>query len=91
MDDVIHDPDISRSVCTRICYHVLWYLQRERIRLGVFNFSCHNRQYFPTPCPDYHWPELWKALIGLLDFLVNKLDSLLTTGGVEQLIQEVCF
>lgn len=26
----------------------------------------------------------------LLDFLANKLDSLVTTGGVEQLVQEVC-
>ncbi|KZT75029.1 hypothetical protein DAEQUDRAFT_807295 [Daedalea quercina L-15889] len=56
--------------CVRACYHVLWYLHRERIRL------------------DYHWPELWRALIGLLDFLASKLDSLITTGGVEQLIQE---
>ncbi|TFY70009.1 hypothetical protein EVJ58_g112 [Rhodofomes roseus] len=56
--------------CTRVCYHVLWYLKTERISL------------------EYHWPELWKALIGLLDFLANKLDGLITTGGVEQLIQE---
>ncbi|KAH9937283.1 uncharacterized protein B0H18DRAFT_969928 [Fomitopsis serialis] len=56
--------------CSHVCYHVLWYLQRERIRL------------------DYHWTELWRALIGLLDFLANKLDNLVTTGGVEQLIHE---
>ncbi|KAH9836940.1 uncharacterized protein C8Q71DRAFT_796412 [Rhodofomes roseus] len=56
--------------CTRVCYHVLWYLKKERISL------------------EYHWLELWKALIGLLDFLANKLDGLITTGGVERLIQE---
>ncbi|KAI0734702.1 hypothetical protein C8Q72DRAFT_770467 [Fomitopsis betulina] len=60
----------SYLVCTRICYHILWYVQRERVRL------------------DYHWSELWNALIGLLDFLVGKLDRLITTGGVEQVIQE---
>lgn len=37
---------------------------------------------------EYHWQELWKALIGLLDFLANKVDVLITTGGIEQLIQE---
>ena len=40
---------------------------------------------------DYHWQELWRALILLLDFLASKLDSLTTTGGVEQLTHEVCY
>ncbi|KAJ7446477.1 hypothetical protein B0H11DRAFT_1745875 [Mycena galericulata] len=34
---------------------------------------------------DYSWQELWSALVGLLAFLSSKLDSLTTTGGVEQL------
>ena len=76
-------------MCTRACYHILWYLQKERIRLGELCLLS-RRDVLIISCADYHWPELWKALIGLLDFLVNKLDSLLTTGGVEQLIQEVC-
>jgi hypothetical protein len=38
---------------------------------------------------DYDWAELWRAAVGLLDFLSNKLDSLMTTGGVERLAQEV--
>lgn len=42
-----------------------------------------------TASSDYHWQELWRALILLLDFLASKLDSLTTTGGVEQLTQEV--
>ena len=37
----------------------------------------------------YHWQELWRALILLLDFLASKLDSLVTTGGVKQLSEEV--
>jgi hypothetical protein len=38
---------------------------------------------------EYHWKELWNALIGLLNFLSTKLDSLTTTGGVEQVVKEV--
>ncbi|KAH9898211.1 hypothetical protein C8Q73DRAFT_834250 [Cubamyces lactineus] len=56
--------------CISATYRVLWFLQREHVRL------------------DYHWQELWRALILLLDFLASKLDSLTTTGGVEQLTQE---
>ncbi|EJF66865.1 hypothetical protein DICSQDRAFT_47463 [Dichomitus squalens LYAD-421 SS1] len=37
---------------------------------------------------EYHWQELWQALVLLLDFLANKLDSLVTTGGVEMITQE---
>ena len=38
---------------------------------------------------EYHWQELWRALVLLLDFLASKLDILLTTGGVELLVNEV--
>ncbi|KAJ7293157.1 hypothetical protein C8J57DRAFT_1268248 [Mycena rebaudengoi] len=34
---------------------------------------------------EYSWQELWNDLFGLLDFLSKRLDSLITTGGVEQL------
>jgi len=37
---------------------------------------------------EYDWVELWRAVVGLLSFLSNKLDSLITTGGVERLAQE---
>ncbi|CCM03132.1 uncharacterized protein FIBRA_05253 [Fibroporia radiculosa] len=56
--------------CTRVCYRVLFYLQKERLRL------------------EYHWQDMWTALIGLLDFLSNKLDDLITTGGVEPIVRE---
>ncbi|ETW87018.1 hypothetical protein HETIRDRAFT_166541 [Heterobasidion irregulare TC 32-1] len=65
-----HSQLIDSRTCVRICHRVLWYLQKESIRL------------------EYHWLELWKAVFGLLDFLVNKLDSLATTGGIQVLAQE---
>jgi len=43
-----------------------------------------------SPFPiEYEWREFWSAVIGLLGFLSNKLDSLVTTGGVEHLSQQV--
>ena len=74
--------------CIRTCFRILWYLQREHVRLSMCELS------FPHVCADsglaaYHWQELWRALVFLLDFLASKLDSLITTGGVEQLVQEV--
>ena len=38
---------------------------------------------------EYHWLQLWKAIIGLLDFLGGKLDELTSTVGIEELLQEV--
>ncbi|OBZ78701.1 putative glycine dehydrogenase (decarboxylating), mitochondrial [Grifola frondosa] len=58
------------GTCVRVCHQVLWYLQRERVRL------------------EYHWQEFWRAIVLLLDFVSSKLDNLITTGGVEQLVQE---
>ncbi|KAG1757162.1 hypothetical protein EDB19DRAFT_1656167 [Suillus lakei] len=58
------------TTCIWTCHRVIWYLQKERMRL------------------EYDWLELWKAVVGLLGFLSSKLDSLITTGGVERLIQE---
>lgn len=37
---------------------------------------------------EYDWLELWKAVVDLLGFLSGKLDSLMTTGGIERLVQE---
>lgn len=78
----------SCSTCIGACYRVLWYLQKEHVRLGTLGSAClvdaaHNG------CADYHWQELWRALVLLLDFLASKLESLTTTGGVQQLAQEV--
>ena len=38
---------------------------------------------------EYHWLQLWKAIIGLLDFLGGKLDELTSTVGIEELLEEV--
>jgi len=38
---------------------------------------------------EYHWREFWSAVIGLLNFLSTKVDSLVTTGGLEELLREV--
>lgn len=35
---------------------------------------------------DYHWKELWVSVLGLFSFLAGKIDTLLTTGGIGQLI-----
>ncbi|TEB38887.1 hypothetical protein FA13DRAFT_1751440 [Coprinellus micaceus] len=58
----------SYSKCVWICHRIVWYLQRERIRL------------------DYHWKELWVSVIGLFSFVATKFDTLITTGGIGQLI-----
>lgn len=39
---------------------------------------------------EYHWLQLWKAIIGLLDFLGGKLEEFSSIVGIEQLLQEVC-
>ena len=40
---------------------------------------------------EYHWEELWRVLLTLLDFLVHKLDeSRRRTKEVEDLTGEVC-
>jgi hypothetical protein len=59
----------------------------RHIRLGM-----HKRQISngcTETATEYDWAELWRAVVGLLSFLSNKLDSLITTGGVEKLAQEV--
>lgn len=58
------------TTCIWTCHRVIWYLQKERIRL------------------EYDWLELWKAVVDLLGFLSGKLDNLMTTGGIERLVQE---
>ncbi|PBL00564.1 hypothetical protein ARMGADRAFT_915677 [Armillaria gallica] len=63
--------------CIWVCHRVVFYLQKARLRLGKTT--------------EYEWKELWSAILGLLHFLAAKLDNLVTTGGVEQLIRETIF
>ncbi|KAL0579453.1 glycine decarboxylase subunit P [Marasmius crinis-equi] len=37
---------------------------------------------------DYEWKEFWTAVLSVLTFFATKLDTLFTTGGVENLIRE---
>lgn len=66
----------------------MWFLQTNHVRLGA-SISHENTDLYPQAVTEYDWQELWRSIIGLLDFLSNKLDSLVTTGGVERLAQEV--
>lgn len=59
--------------------------------------GAHSTRYFFIPSSymvvhheiEYHWLQLWKAIIGLLDFLGGKLDELTSTVGIEELLEEV--
>jgi hypothetical protein len=45
------------------------------------------------PHSDYHWAEFLKAVVGILGFVVNKNEGLITSGGLELLMRQVhaCF
>ena len=38
---------------------------------------------------EYHWEELWRAMIGLLEFLAVRVDDIKNLGRVDELVQEV--
>lgn len=38
---------------------------------------------------DYHWEELWRSLILVLDFAANQIGTLKSVAKVDELIQEV--
>ena len=38
---------------------------------------------------EYHWIEFWRAVLGLLEFLVKKVDELPSAAGIRLLIKEV--
>ena len=73
----------------RTCHRTIWFFQKEHVRPGMF--SCPRLEASINCKTDYHWLQLWKAIIGLIDFLGVKLDELLSITGVEQLLQEVCW
>lgn len=39
---------------------------------------------------DYHWDELWRALIGLLQYVTSKLALLKHIGRLAEVVQMVC-
>lgn len=62
---------------------------RQDTFVSVYTDKIWTSAGYTDVAAEYDWAELWRAVIGLLGFLSNKLDSLMTTGGVERLAQEV--
>jgi len=83
-------------ICALLDCCVLWLRHNLHKRLEVHSYLiciwvCHRTIWFLQARRirlDHEWGELWRAVVGLLGFLSNKLDSLMTTGGVERLAQE---
>ena len=38
---------------------------------------------------EYHWEELWRAVLGVLEFLAVRVDDVKNLGRVDELVQEV--
>ncbi|KAJ7631175.1 hypothetical protein FB45DRAFT_917728 [Roridomyces roridus] len=80
-------------LCALLDCCVLWLRHNLHKKLEVQSYTtciwiCYRVVWFLNKAHirlEYTWQELWSALIGLLAFLSSKLDSLTTTGGVEQL------
>lgn len=89
MDVFLESPIIYNwnRKCVWACHRIIFYLQKTRVRLGTWDdrIACVGLIFWT----DYTWKELWSALLGLLHFLSSKLENLVSTGGVEQLIIEV--
>ncbi|KAF9225457.1 hypothetical protein BS17DRAFT_599432 [Gyrodon lividus] len=83
-------------ICALLDCCILWLRHNLHKRLEVYTYTtciwtCHRVIWYLHKVRvrlDYEWLELWKAILGLLAFLVSKLDHLAATGGVERLIQE---
>jgi hypothetical protein len=74
--------------CIWICYRIVWFLQHRRLRLGKLSvLPIYFVGYLHGE--DYDWRELWNSVIGLMNFLASKIETLHTTGGVELLTSEV--
>ncbi|KAJ7207390.1 hypothetical protein B0H12DRAFT_1158810 [Mycena haematopus] len=98
-------PSRRPPLCALLDCCVLWLRHNLHKRLEVQSYMtsiwvCYRVVWFLHKAHirlEYSWQELWSALIGLLSFLSSKLDSLLTTGGVEQLARatilllDLCF
>ncbi|KZP25398.1 hypothetical protein FIBSPDRAFT_1041539 [Athelia psychrophila] len=83
-------------VCALLDCCVLWLRHNLHKRLEVHShitciWICHRTIWFLQARQmriEYDWAELWRAIIGLLAFLSNKVDSLITTGSVEKLARD---
>lgn len=90
-------PSPTRApICALLDCCVLWLRHNLHKRLEVYTFTtciwtCHRVIWYLQKARmrlEYDWLELWKAVVDLLGFLSGKLDSLVTTGGIERLVQE---
>lgn len=86
-------------LCSLLDCCVLWLRHNLHMRLEVQLYTrciwvCYRVVFYLQKARlrlEYEWKELWSAILGLLHFLATKLDNLVTTGGVEQLIRETIF
>ncbi|KAH9982834.1 hypothetical protein BGW80DRAFT_47909 [Lactifluus volemus] len=89
-------PSPRPLICAILDCCILWLRHNLHKRLEGSLYltcvrTCHRIIWFLQKehiRPEYHWLELWKAIIGVLDFLGGKLDELTSIVGTEQLLQE---
>ncbi|KAH9044540.1 hypothetical protein EDB85DRAFT_2105469 [Lactarius pseudohatsudake] len=89
-------PSPRPLICAVLDCCILWLRHNLHKRLETSLYltcvrTCHQTIWFLQKEHirlDYHWSQLWKAIIGLLDFLGGKIDELTSTTGIEQLLQE---
>ncbi|KAH9065797.1 hypothetical protein EDB87DRAFT_1593217 [Lactarius vividus] len=89
-------PSHRPLICAVLDCCILWLRHNLHKRLETSLYltcvrTCHQTIWFLQKEHirlDYHWSQLWKAIIGLLDFLGSKIDELTSTTGIEQLLQE---
>ncbi|KAH9081708.1 hypothetical protein EDB83DRAFT_2334344 [Lactarius deliciosus] len=89
-------PSPRPLICAVLDCCILWLRHNLHKRLETSLYltcvrTCHQTIWFLQKEHirlDYHWSQLWKAIIGLLDFLGGKFDELTSTTGIEQLLQE---
>lgn len=89
-------PSPRPLICAVLDCCILWLRHNLHKRLETSLYltcvrTCHRTIWFLQKehiRPDYHWSQLWKAIIGLLDFLGGKFEESTSTTGIEQLLQE---
>ncbi|KAF8167628.1 hypothetical protein B0H34DRAFT_646029 [Crassisporium funariophilum] len=90
-------PRLAQSpICSILDCCVLWLRHNLQRRLEVYSYTnciwiCYRVVWFLQDRRirlDYDWTELWNAVIGLLNFVSTKLETLHTTGGIELLASE---
>ncbi|KAH9997714.1 hypothetical protein BJV74DRAFT_826047 [Russula compacta] len=89
-------PSPRPLICAVLDCCILWLRHNLHKRLESSLYltcirTCHRTLWFLQKEHirlDYHWLQLWKAIIGLLEFLGGKLEELSSTVGIGQLLRE---